>query len=187
MTNLTHALETALLMLAAYLVGCVIGYATRRVLYAGRGTRTVTLAATPAPSATQAPVLRPRREMSPAARLAGSVSAEPLARPAPRSPDRSATTTLLPISQARIIDAKPSLLSRPRAGGADDLKQIKGIGPKIEAALNDFGVYHLDQIADWSEANVDWLDTHFSFKGRIGRENWVGQAIQITGVSRISA
>jgi len=78
-------------------------------------------------------------------------------------------------------------LSLPRAGGADDLKQIRGIGPKIEAALNDFGVYHLEQIADWSEANVNWLDTHFSFKGRIGREDWVGQAIQITGVTRISA
>ena len=35
----------------------------------------------------------------------------------------------------------------PRGGKADDLKRIKGIGPKIEGLLNDLGVYHYDQIA----------------------------------------
>ena len=41
MTNLAHIAETALLVLAAYLLGCILGYAARRILHAGRGMRQV--------------------------------------------------------------------------------------------------------------------------------------------------
>ena len=38
----------------------------------------------------------------------------------------------------------------PREGGADDLKKIKGVGPKLEELLHGLGIYHFDQIAAWT-------------------------------------
>lgn len=42
---------------------------------------------------------------------------------------------------------KPAGLDGPRDGKADNLKEIKGIGPKLEALCNSMGFYHFDQIA----------------------------------------
>ena len=72
---------------------------------------------------------------------------------------------------------KPVLLNEARDGKADDLKKIKGVGPKLEGELNKAGVYHFDQIAAWTDAEVAWADQHLvSFKGRVSRDNWVDQA-----------
>lgn len=74
-------------------------------------------------------------------------------------------------------DGKPEMLTAPREGRADDLKMIKGVGPKLESVLNDFGVYHFDQIAGWSTDAVAWADENLvGFKGRVSRDNWVDQA-----------
>ena len=75
---------------------------------------------------------------------------------------------------------KPVLLSEAREGGADDLKQIKGVGPKLEGVLNGIGVFHFDQIAAWSDEEVAWADQNLvGFKGRVSRDNWVEQAKQL--------
>ena len=50
---------------------------------------------------------------------------------------------------------------------SDDLKKIKGIGPKIETQLNELGVHRFAQIAAWSDDNVKWVDGYLSFRGRI--------------------
>ena len=74
-------------------------------------------------------------------------------------------------------EAKPELLKEARGGKADDLKQIKGIGPKLEKELNAAGVFHFDQIANWTKEEVYWADNHLvSFKGRVSRDSWVDQA-----------
>jgi NADH-quinone oxidoreductase subunit E len=78
---------------------------------------------------------------------------------------------------AAISDAaKPEVLPSPRGGEPDDLKRISGVGPKIEGILNGLGIYHYDQIANWSSKQVDWIDGHLKFKGRIAREGWIDQA-----------
>ena len=175
MTNLAHIAETALLLLAAYLLGCVLGYATRLVLYAGRGTRQV---APPAAAVVTAPPPEPRKPRSSAARLAARVE-EPLP-PAPNAaPAPPPVTALPPAAKATSSGPKPATLSEPRGGQADNLKQIKGIGPKIEASLYAMGIFHIDQIAGWNKANVDWVDAQLSFKGRIRRERWVEQALEL--------
>ena len=46
--------------------------------------------------------------------------------------------------------ARPAALAGPREGGPDDLKKIKGVGPKLEELLHSLGFYHFDQIAAWS-------------------------------------
>lgn len=70
----------------------------------------------------------------------------------------------------------PELLDGPRDGEADDLKRIKGVGKKIEEKLNGFGVYHFDQIANWTDDQVKWIGGELAFAGRIERENWIEQA-----------
>jgi predicted flap endonuclease-1-like 5' DNA nuclease len=71
----------------------------------------------------------------------------------------------------------PEMLAAARDGGADDLKQIKGVGPKMQAMLNEMGVYHFDQVAGWSADEVSWVDQNLKgFKGRVTRDNWVEQA-----------
>lgn len=73
--------------------------------------------------------------------------------------------------------AKPQALDGPRDGKADDLKQIKGVGPKLEGLLNGLGIYHFAQIAGWSADEVAWVDENIiGFKGRVTRDNWVEQA-----------
>ena len=71
----------------------------------------------------------------------------------------------------------PARMDAPRAGGADNLKKIKGIGPKLEQLLNSMGFYHFDQIAGWSTAEIAWVDENLEgFKGRVTRDDWVAQA-----------
>jgi NADH-quinone oxidoreductase subunit E len=182
MTNLAHIAETALLLLAAYLLGCAMGYAAHRILHAGRGTRQVTTVAAVPPVA--APVPAPPERRRPAARLAASVedlplaepvaAAKPIARkPAPETPVGK------PHSKAKSPGPKPATLAVPRVGGADNLKKIKGIGPKIEASLHAMGIFHIDQIAGWNKANIDWIEAELAFKGRVRRERWVEQAMDL--------
>ncbi|MBV0911433.1 hypothetical protein [Anianabacter salinae] len=72
---------------------------------------------------------------------------------------------------------KPAMMDKPRDGGPDNLKEIKGIGPKLEVMLNGMGVYHFDQIAGWTERELAWVDQNLEgFKGRASRDNWVSQA-----------
>ena len=71
----------------------------------------------------------------------------------------------------------PDILKAPRKGKADDLKQIEGIGPVLEKLVNAAGVWHFDQIAAWTDADVDFFDAQMDrFRGRIARDKWVAQA-----------
>jgi len=70
----------------------------------------------------------------------------------------------------------PQLLDAPRNGEKDNLTRIKGIGVKIEETLNQKGIYHFDQIANWTEEEIKWIDANIAFPGRVKRENWVEQA-----------
>jgi NADH-quinone oxidoreductase subunit E len=70
----------------------------------------------------------------------------------------------------------PELLKKPR-GKADDLKLIWDVGPAFEKLLNKTGVWHFDQIASWSAADIKHVDALLKdFQGRIVRDEWVKQA-----------
>jgi small subunit ribosomal protein S2 len=62
------------------------------------------------------------------------------------------------------------------AGEADDLKKITGVGPVLEQKLRDLGVTRFDQIAGFSDEDVEKIDQALNIKGRIQRDDWVGQA-----------
>jgi NADH-quinone oxidoreductase subunit E len=75
------------------------------------------------------------------------------------------------------VSAKPEGLATAREGKADNLKEIKGIGPKLEALCHRLGFFHFDQIAGWTPAEIAWVDDNLEgFKGRVTRDNWVAQA-----------
>ncbi|WP_232496412.1 hypothetical protein [Novosphingobium kaempferiae] len=60
---------------------------------------------------------------------------------------------------------------------ADDLRKIKGLGPKMLTLLHSLGVTSYGQIAAWTDADLDELDTKLgAFAGRPRRDNWVEQA-----------
>lgn len=172
MFNTAHLIETALLVLAAYLIGCGLGYGLRLVLFLGRGTRQVE--AVPLPVV--AVPAEPRRTPSPAARLAATVD-EPLP---VRTIERQPAAAEKGPDWTR--EKGPAGLAAPRGGTADNLKQIKGIGPKIESSLQGLGIFHLDQIAAWTKAEAEWVEAQLAFKGRIRRERWVEQAQELTRV-----
>ncbi|MCB1411047.1 MAG: NADH-quinone oxidoreductase subunit E [Rhodobacteraceae bacterium] len=75
---------------------------------------------------------------------------------------------------------RPAALEAARNGQADDLKRIKGIGPKLEQLCNSLGFFHFDQIAAWTAQEVAWVDANLEgFKGRVTRDEWVEQARQL--------
>ncbi|CUW43768.1 branched-chain amino acid ABC transporter ATP-binding protein [Brucella vulpis] len=67
-------------------------------------------------------------------------------------------------------------LESVRGGKADNLTLIKGIGAVNEKKLNEHGIYHFDQIAAWTQTDIEQAETYLEFDGRIAREDWVGQA-----------
>jgi NADH-quinone oxidoreductase subunit E len=74
-------------------------------------------------------------------------------------------------------DGKPETMKKARTGGADDLKLISGVGPKMEGMLNKLGFWHFDQVAGWRKKEVEWVNDNLEgFKGRIERDDWVSQA-----------
>ena len=72
---------------------------------------------------------------------------------------------------------KPRTMKAPRKAGADDLKMIKGVGPKLEQLLHRLGFFHFDQVSKWTADEVSWVDQNLEgFKGRVSRDGWVDQA-----------
>ena len=109
----------------------------------------------------------------------------PLNVPAPTAkPTAAAKPAKASASKANAAAAKapadadtPQFLSAAREGRPDDLKLIKGVGPKLEKTLHDMGLFHFDQIAVWGPKELAWMDDNLAgFKGRATRDDWVNQA-----------
>ncbi|WP_290489142.1 hypothetical protein [Hyphomonas sp. UBA3988] len=82
-----------------------------------------------------------------------------------------------PIAAARRPDDKANLLVSAAFGQDDDLERINGIGPMLAELLNEIGVFYFWQIAEWGPDEIKWVDDKLEhFKGRIQRDDWVGQA-----------
>ena len=85
---------------------------------------------------------------------------EPQVQPAPRKKARKAEAAV-----------QPAAVAQP-----DDLKAISGVGPKLEKVLNRSGISTYAQLAALTEAEIADLDARLGLSGRIGRDDWVGQA-----------
>lgn len=99
-----------------------------------------------------------------------AVAAAPVEDAAPAAPE-------VPAETSADIGEKPEGLAAAREGGPDNLKEIKGVGPKLENLLHSMGYFHFDQIAAWTAKEVAWVDENLEgFKGRVTRDEWVSQA-----------
>ncbi|CUH66923.1 NADH-quinone oxidoreductase chain 2 [Thalassovita gelatinovora] len=140
---------------------------------------------------TEVPILTPWMKGKDAVDVAASKTATvpPTAKPAPKAKAPAAKPAATPAAAKpaakaapaadTVEETAPEVLTAARAGGADDLKMLKGVGPKLEQTLNDLGFYHFDQIAAWGPAEVAWVDNRLTFKGRIERDGWIEQAKQL--------
>lgn len=104
------------------------------------------------------------------------------ANPAPAEPPVEPEPVAEPGAPAGAAAVKPwNLLATPPAE-CDDLKKIKGVGPKLEKELNALGIYRLDQIAAFGPAQTAWLSENLSaFRDRPVRDNWAAQARALLG------
>jgi len=63
----------------------------------------------------------------------------------------------------------------------DDLTKISGIGPAIQKKLHELGIYSYQQIAEFTPDEIAQVASSLKvFKGRIGRDNWIGQAAALS-------
>lgn len=118
-----------------------------------------------APATSVAPAAAASQPPAPAAS-----SSSPSAGPGARSSDAPKP----PISARQ---PGSNLLHKPTFGTPDNLKRISGVGPKLEGLLHRLGVYYYWQVAEWTPADVTYVDARLeSFKGRIRRDGWTAQA-----------
>ncbi|WP_380058449.1 NADH:quinone oxidoreductase [Falsihalocynthiibacter sp. SS001] len=125
--------------------------------------------AEPAPKPAEAPkadpVVKPTLDEDDAKVAASTVDVKVDSKPAVSEPASEASD-----------EKKPRTMKAPRKAGADDLKKLKGVGPKLEQTLNELGFFHYDQIAKWTSGEIAWVDARLRFKGRIERDGWIEQA-----------
>ena len=80
-----------------------------------------------------------------------------------------------PPTAAAATEGAPKIA--PAVGEPDNLRLIKGVGPKLNTLLISLGVTRFDQIADWKEAEINEVDQYLgTFSGRITRDAWIDQA-----------
>lgn len=107
----------------------------------------------------------------------GSVAAVAAAAAAPAkkaAPKKAAAKTEAPKAEKKAAPKKAA--PAKAAAGADDLKELSGVGPALEKKLHANGVTSFAQIAAWGADDIAEFDEKLSFKGRIEREGWVDQA-----------
>lgn len=92
-------------------------------------------------------------------------------------PARKRSKQYIPAPKAEVSKFQkraPKAIERPSA--SDDLKQIAGIGPKLEQVLNDAGLWTYRQVADLQAEEVAWLDDLLGLNGRVAADKWLEQA-----------
>ena len=107
-----------------------------------------------------------------------------ISKPAPIARPQKAALRKAPVSadETRKPRRPVKRAAAPAAGLAnDDLKQISGIGPKLEQVLNGRGIFRFADIAALSKADVERLDSELGLAGRVVRDDWIGQAKALTG------
>ena len=74
--------------------------------------------------------------------------------------------TEAPVSEAPVSEA-----------AASDLGQLKGLGPKLVAKLDELGITRIEQIAALTPDQAEALDARLgNFRGRLARDRWIEQA-----------
>ncbi|NKN36798.1 5' DNA nuclease [Agrobacterium sp. a22-2] len=141
--------------------------------------------ATPKPAAKPSAAKAPVASRVAKAKAAPAVKPTPAAKAAPKSvkTEKAADkpTVAKPVqAKAEPASQAPEKTTMSKAK-PDDLKKISGIGPKVEQVLNGMGYSRYADIAAWTEADIAKVEETLGFSGRVGRDDWVGQAKTLKG------
>jgi predicted flap endonuclease-1-like 5' DNA nuclease len=167
---------------------CVDDVSTPAVTTAAAAVSTTAVAASvgtePAASAKKATPKKAASAAKPAAKK--SAAKKPAAK---KAAAKSGATAKTKTAAAKKPAAKKPAAKKPAAAKkaptkfykkppakVDDLKQISGVGPKLEKTLNTIGIYQFAQVAAWKKADIKKVDDQLTFKGRIERDDWMKQA-----------
>lgn len=161
---MTHYLiELAVWMLAFFFAGCLLGVLLKKLFAPD-----VSVAADSVPAAAASVTYAP-------------VETAPV--PPAVEPVRAVSQTKKVAPEVKVsAPSKPGKMERPkgiaaaRSGKPDKLQRLSGVGPKNEKVLHSLGFFHFDQIAAWTSEQIEWVDNHLKFNGRIRREEWTKQA-----------
>jgi predicted flap endonuclease-1-like 5' DNA nuclease len=128
------------------------------------------------PEPAPAPVSAPKPAPAPRPAPAPKPAAKPKPKPAPATgkgvTDEVATAATDVAGEVLGVD-----IQRGPSGAADDLAQIKGVGPKFVARLNELGITRFDQLAGMNATEVAHLDERMGpFQGRLARDRVMEQA-----------
>jgi large subunit ribosomal protein L19 len=64
-------------------------------------------------------------------------------------------------------------------GEPDDLKLIAGVTPEIETKLNKLGVIKFEQITNFSDEEIAYVDEQLALDGAVERDDWVSKAVAL--------
>ncbi len=174
MLAIPQVIAAALALLSVFLLGCIIGWFLRLLVAGGRSGTVDQFSVPDAKDAS--PARQDTGEQGKARNYSSGAERQSVKIGESGKSGKEKTAGV----SGRVAE-KPPVLSAPRNGKADDLKKIRGVGPKLEKTLNNLGVYHFDQISSWNADEIAWVDDNLSFRGRIERDGWVSQAKKLQG------
>ena len=111
----------------------------------------------------------------------GETAPAPVLRRSADGPEGNAVTDEYSAATRDVAGEILGVEAHPIAAGSngppDDLRTLKGVGPKLVAILNSNGITRFDQLAGLSETEVAMLDDRLgAFRGRLARDRIVEQA-----------
>ena len=145
--------------------------------------------AEPAPAPEVVAVVEPEPEVAPEPEVIAVVEPEPEVAPEPEviavvepepevAPEPEVVAVVEPVTVAEepVVAVQTSTVATPIPAQPDDLKLISGIGPALEKKLRKQGIASYRQLAALSSQDIARIEATIKAAGRIGRENWIGQA-----------
>lgn len=98
---------------------------------------------------------------------------QPKTKKSPAEPKKPVETA---DSELTRTDPKLGLVYTQAPAIQDDLMAIKGVAKVLNGKLNQLGVYTYKQIANWDETTINEFSKVLSFKNRVQKDDWIGQA-----------
>lgn len=189
-------IQLAILIAVAFVIGCVLGRLFRgKKSTANDKEDTIIAAALSSPAIDE----KPEPVVPSEAAVVGGQETEPVIEAEAQATDASEKEEVaLPEAESVVADEqalveeavsvvqdpdRPELLDAPIRGKSDNLTAINGIGKAVEGMLQQLGVFHYAQIAQWSTDEAAWIERRIGFAGRVSREAWIAQAGKLVETS----
>lgn len=100
-------------------------------------------------------------------------ASRPVTRVMIREKERAVDPQLKPLAAAAAAPEEPVVgLAGPRNGVADDLTKIYGIDAETQKKLNGLGIYHYEQLANFTPGNRRWVFRSLGHEGRFPSWWW---------------